>query len=287
VKLKSTTLAVGDLICSQAIASIFVNPTQFGPNEDFDRYPRMVDSDVQKLQTVHTDYVFVPSTQDMYPGDPPQAVFVTVDGVEKVAEGGSRPGFFRGVATVVSKLFNIVQPTKAYFGECPLYSYVYHPLEERVQSADLDRYSSRTGQKDGMQCIVLRRMVRELNFPVELVICPTVRESDGLAMSSRNAYLSPAERAVAPVIYRGLQAAERLYKHQGQHAPAALRSAVMQVLKTEPSIEPLYVSVGEMSTGAELGDDADGAARSKKGVMLSVAVKLGKTRLIDNILLEP
>jgi pantoate--beta-alanine ligase len=238
--------------CEYVVSSIFVNPTQFGPNEDLSKYPRQEEKDIEGLQlTGNVDCVFLPSVKDVYPSG--FSTFVNVDGIEEQAESASRPGHFRGVATVVSKLFNMVQPTHAYFGA-----------------------------KDAMQCIVIKKMVRDLNIPVEVVIGDTLREHDGLAMSSRNVYLSEEERKVAPVVYRSLSAAKLVWEHEkrnGSHEvdANALKQAVQRVLDTEPRITTQYISVGSKQNGAELNK-----VDTKEGAILSLAVKLGATRLIDN-----
>ena len=180
------------------VASIFVNPTQFGPNEDLDRYPRDAEGDRAKCEAAGVDVLFMPQASEMYPEKP--VVFVTVEGVSEVLEGAVRPGHFRGVATIVAKLFNIVQPHRAYFG-----------------------------QKDFQQCVVIKRMVAGLNLDVEVVVLPTVREQDGLAMSSRNSYLGTEERRVASTIWRALSEGERLFR-TGLRDAAALQNAVRSVL---------------------------------------------------------
>lgn len=234
----------------KTFVSVFVNPLQFAPHEDFDRYPRQLERDMDLLSNVQADFVFAPDRKEMYPDNKPHATFVNLEGIDSVSEGSARPGFFRGVATVVTKLFNIVQPTRAYFG-----------------------------QKDGVQVMVIKRMVRDLNIATRVVVCPTMREPDGVAMSSRNAYLSPGERAIAPVVFQSLQAAEQLHDQHGEREVAALKRAVERVWASEPRIKPQYVSISDTLTGAELAGKLEGPA------MLSVAVTLGKTRLIDNILL--
>ncbi|MBI4235843.1 MAG: pantoate--beta-alanine ligase [Chloroflexi bacterium] len=230
-------------------ASIFVNPTQFGPAEDLAAYPRDFARDRAMLERTGCDLLFYPSVEEIYP--PPGAdMFVVPGRVAAVLEGAVRPGHFRGVATVVAKLFNIVQPQRAYFG-----------------------------QKDGQQVAVIKRMVRDLDFPVEIVVVPTVREPDGLAMSSRNVYLSPADRAAAPVLYRALRRAEELYQG-GERDAEALRRAVRQVLASEPLAHVDYVSVADADTLEELN-------RVQGCAMASLAVRIGRTRLIDNAILGP
>jgi pantoate--beta-alanine ligase len=229
------------------IATIFVNPTQFAPGEDFASYPRPVERDLAIMEASGADIVFAPAPDAMYaPG------FQTSISVEEVAaglEGEQRPGHFKGVATVVAKLFNLTQPHVAYFG-----------------------------QKDAQQVAVLRRMVADLNFPLAIAVCPTVREPDGLAMSSRNAYLTLDERAAAPVIYRALQAAAAAHE-AGEREPAALRDAARAVLAAEPRAEVEYVALNHPGSlrGVLAPTDAP--------VLLSLAVQIGRPRLLDNLLL--
>lgn len=235
-------------------ASVFVNPKQFAPGEDFGSYPRNLDRDVDMLEQEGVDVVFAPDGEVMYPNDPPHATYVTIEGIDEIGEGAARPGFFRGVATVVTKLFNIVQPTRAYFG-----------------------------QKDALQSIVIRRIVRELNMSVEVVICPTVRESDGLAMSSRNVYLNDEQRAAAPALFRGLTRAEEAFaKACAEGRPVTvseLEAHVQAEIDQEPLLSTQYINFADPDTGAELDSEVP------SGTLLSLAVKVGKTRLIDNCLL--
>jgi pantothenate synthetase (EC 6.3.2.1) len=226
--------------------SIFVNPTQFGPHEDYARYPRDLERDLRLLEPLGVDLVFVPSVEEMYP--PGFQTWVIVEEVSRPLEGASRPGHFRGVTTVVAKLFNILQPDRAYFG-----------------------------QKDAQQTVVIRRMVQDLNIPVEIVICPTVREPDGLAMSSRNTYLNPEERRAATVLFRALQAAKARYE-AGERDAEGLREAMREVIRAEPLARIDYVSVADPETLQEL-ERVEGPA------LLSLAVYIGTTRLIDNIML--
>ncbi|MCS7250970.1 MAG: pantoate--beta-alanine ligase [Anaerolineae bacterium] len=226
--------------------SIFVNPTQFGPREDYDRYPRDLNRDLRLLEPLEVDLVFAPSVEEMYP--PGFQTWVIVEEVSRPLEGAARPGHFRGVATVVTKLLNIVQPDRAYFG-----------------------------QKDAQQVVVIRRMVQDLNIPVEIVVCPTVREPDGLAMSSRNTYLNPAERRAATVLFRALQAAKTRYEH-GERDAERLREAMREVIRAEPLARLDYVSVADPETLQELAQVEDRA-------LLSLAVYIGEARLIDNLLL--
>jgi pantoate--beta-alanine ligase len=226
--------------------SIFVNPTQFGPHEDYARYPRDLERDLRLLEPLGVDLVFIPSVEEMYP--PGFQTWVIVEEVSRPLEGASRPGHFRGVATVVAKLFNILQPDRAYFG-----------------------------QKDAQQTVVIRRMVQDLNIPVEIVICPTVREPDGLAMSSRNTYLNPEERRAATVLFRALQAAKARYE-AGERDAERLREAMREVIRAEPLARIDYVSVAHPETLQEL-ERVEGPA------LLSLAVYIGTTRLIDNLML--
>lgn len=226
--------------------SIYVNPTQFGPSEDLNSYPRDLEGDLERLRKERADLVFTPDDVVMYP--PGFQTEVIVKEISKPLEGTSRPSHFKGVATVVAKLFNIVQPTRAYFG-----------------------------QKDAQQVAVLRQMVRDLNFNLDLIVCPTVRELDGLAISSRNAYLSPAERAAATVLYRALSKAKAAYE-QGERRGDVLRGLMAETVAAEPLARLDYASVADSATLAELEYVEDSA-------LLSTAVFIGKTRLIDNILL--
>ena len=228
--------------------TIFVNPAQFAPTEDLSTYPRDLERDLSLLQATGVDLVFTPTEAVMYPSD--FQTHVTVTAVSQPLEGASRLGHFQGVATVVTKLLNIIQPTRAYFG-----------------------------QKDAQQTIVLQQMVRDLNIHTTLIVCPTVREPDGLAMSSRNAYLSPEERQAATVLYRALTQAETLY-HQGQRDGRQLRQLMHDTITAEPLARIDYVSAAHPLTLIELN-------HIDEGVLLSTAVFIGQTRLIDNILISP
>lgn len=233
--------------CDHVAVSIFVNPTQFGPNEDLARYPRDLPRDLELLEAAGVEFVFIPSAAEMYPPD--FSTYVEVQNVTDPLEGARRPGHFRGVATVVCKLFNIVGADKAYFG-----------------------------QKDAQQTIVIRQMVRDLNLPVEIVVVPTVRESDGLAKSSRNVYLTQAQRAAAPVLSRALRRAIEIYEHGADDA-AVLREGMHHVLAAEPLAEVEYVSVADPRSLVEI------EGRIREGALLSLAVRFGATRLIDNVIL--
>ncbi len=232
---------------SAAVAvSIFVNPTQFGPSEDLSRYPRDVPRDLGLLEAAGVDLVFVPDAAEMYP--PGFGTTIEVGRVTEVLEGAVRPGHFAGVATVVTKLFNIVQPTRAYFG-----------------------------QKDAQQSVVIRKLVRDLDLPVEVIVAPTVREADGLALSSRNSYLTPEQRAAAPAICRALSEARRCF-NAGEREAEALREAMRRTIGAEPLMLIDYVSVADPLTLREL-------ATVEGQALASMAVRLGTTRLIDNLVL--
>jgi pantoate--beta-alanine ligase len=227
--------------------TIFVNPTQFAPEEDLSTYPRDLERDLNLLAAEAVDLVFTPSDDIMYPPD--FQTTVTVNNVSQPLEGAARPVHFQGVATIVAKLFNIIQPTRAYFG-----------------------------QKDAQQTVVLRQLVQDLNFNLELIVCPTVREADGVALSSRNAYLSPAERAAAPILFHALSAAEDAYT-KGERDGAILRQLMREMIQAEPLARLEYVSAADPHTLAE-------CDKIEAGVLLSSAVFFGSTRLIDNLLLE-
>jgi pantoate--beta-alanine ligase len=231
---------------AHVVVSIFVNPTQFGPGEDFERYPRDAERDLALLRDARADAVFMPSVEEMYP--PGASTFVDVEGVTDVLEGAHRPGHFRGVTTVVAKLLNIVQPHRAYFG-----------------------------RKDAQQLVVIRRLVRDLRLDVDIVAMPTVREPDGLAMSSRNAYLSPAEREAALVLSRALRRAGELFAG-GDRDAERLRGAMRELIAQEPLANVDYVSMAGTETLQEL-------ERVESAALASLAVRIGKTRLIDNVTL--
>lgn len=228
-----------------SIASIFVNPTQFGPNEDFASYPRDTPRDLALLEAAGCDLVWMPSVEEIYPAG--FSSYVEVEGVTAPLEGARRPGHFRGVATVVTKLFNVVQPTKTYFG-----------------------------QKDAQQTVVIRQFVRDLAMPVEVVIAPTIREADGLAMSSRNSYLNAEQRAAAPVLYRALTAAQTAYA-AGQTDAEAIRQLMLETLAQESLAQVDYVSIADPRSLQEL------TTIDQQGALVSLAVRIGKTRLIDNL----
>jgi pantoate--beta-alanine ligase len=232
----------------RVVVTVFVNPTQFGPHEDLSRYPRDLERDAALLAGVGADLLFAPSAEEMYP--PGTETVVEVGSVALPLEGERRPGHFRGVATVVAKLLGIATPDRAYFGE-----------------------------KDAQQLGVIRRLVADLNLPVEIRPCPIVREPDGLALSSRNAYLSPEERRAAPVLFRALQEAESLWR-AGERDADALRRAMAATLATEPRVRVDYVSAADPATFREV-------ETAKGPVHLLLAAFVGKARLIDNRRLEP
>ena len=228
-------------------ASIFVNPTQFGPNEDFTTYPRSMERDLELLEAQGTDLVFAPLPPEVYPDG--FDTWIEPGAVAEGMEGAARPGHFRGVATVVAKLFTITRPDRAYFG-----------------------------QKDGQQVAVIRKMNTDLNLGVDVVTMPTIREPDGLAMSSRNAYLTDEERAAAPVVYRALCAAESLW-NAGERDVGRLRAAALDLLHGDPLVSGVdYVRVADAETMAWVGIANDG-----RRVMIAAAVRLGSVRLIDNV----
>ncbi len=230
------------------VTTIFVNPTQFGPQEDLSRYPRDPERDIALLEKEGVDWLFMPSSPDgIFPSG--FDTWIEMGGVTEVLEGAHRPGHFRGVATVVAKLFNIIEPHKAYFG-----------------------------QKDAQQVVVIKKLVRDLNFPMEIIVCPTVREHDGLAMSSRNVYLGPEERKAALVLWKSLQLAQRIFSggtRDAQHVRSAMRSRI----ESEPLANIDYVSIAHPDTLKEL-EQVDGPA------LISLAVRIGATRLIDNIIIR-
>ena len=234
--------------CDAVVASIFVNPTQFGPNEDFDAYPREFDADCRKLESAGVHALFAPAVEEMFPAG--NHSFVEPGELGTRLDGASRPGHFRGVATIVARLFHIVHPDRAYFG-----------------------------QKDAAQVAVLRRMARDLNFPVHLVVCPIVRECDGLALSSRNRYLSLCERSRALILSRALSAAEQLAQ-QGESSAEVLRTAMLKTFAEDRDVRLDYAAIVDPETLLPV-DEVSGVA------LIAVAAWIGKTRLIDNVLLAP
>ncbi len=229
-----------------AVVSIFVNPAQFGPSEDLAKYPRDIPRDLELLKSVNADIIFTPTAEEMYPKD--YRTWVEVEKISGLLEGASRPGHFRGVATVVTRLFNIVQPARAYFG-----------------------------QKDAQQVVVIKKMAQDLNMNLEIVPCPTVREPDGLAMSSRNVYLNPAERKAAAVLWKSLQQAQAL-REKGERDSGVIRKAMLEILNREPLVKIDYVSLADTGT-------LEAMEKIDRPCTISLAVRIGKTRLIDNITL--
>ncbi len=234
--------------CDLVAASIFVNPLQFGPSEDLAKYPRTFDHDRELFQQEGVDFIFAPSVEEMYPVG--AVTYVTVEGLSDKLCGRSRPGHFRGVTTVVAKLFNIVEPDRAFFG-----------------------------QKDAAQSTIIRRMVRDLNIPVQVVVCPIIREPDGLAMSSRNAYLDPPQRESARVLYRSLMAVQERFD-QGERKAETLIEAGKQAFAQEPSVRLDYFEIVDPDT-------LDPVADLSRSALVAVAAFVGKARLIDNIILQP
>jgi pantoate--beta-alanine ligase len=232
---------------SVVVVSIFVNPTQFGPAEDFKTYPRNTERDLALLQKENTDIVFMPSAEEMYPEK--FSSWVVVEKVTDRLEGSCRPGHFKGVATVVAKLFNIVEPTRAYFG-----------------------------QKDAQQALVIKKMAADLNMNLEVVVSPTVREKDGLAMSSRNIYLNPQERKTATILFKALTLAQKL-REKGEIDAEILRQQMTALISREPLAKIEYISIADTDTLEEL-STINGQA------LASMAVRIGQTRLIDNIILK-
>ncbi|MBM2841615.1 MAG: Pantothenate synthetase [Bacteroidetes bacterium] len=229
------------------VTTIFVNPKQFGPSEDFSRYPRNLERDTQLASNVGTDYIFAPATEAMYPSD--YHSFLDIEQIADVLEGKARPGHFRGVATVVAKIFNITKPHVAVFG-----------------------------QKDAQQIVVVRQMVRDLNFNIEIVVAPIVREPDGLAMSSRNTYLSGEQRSEAPILFTSLKLAENLI-HEGDRNAAAVIERMRDLISKNTAGVVDYISIADAATLKEL-------SQCKGTLLVSLAVRFGSTRLIDNIILH-
>ena len=233
--------------CDYIVVSIFVNPTQFGPSEDFEKYPRPIEDDLRKCEKAGVDLVFNPSANEMYP----EKVITWVN-VEKITEnlcGSSRPGHFRGVTTVCAKLFNIVTPDFAFFG-----------------------------QKDAQQAIVIKRMVADLNMPLEIVVCPIIREDSGLALSSRNKYLSEQEREDASNIYKSLQKCKEMVD-SGCRNTESILAEMRNILETKESIEVEYISIVDVKTLENIDSIQDNA-------LAAIAVRIGSTRLIDNFLID-
>jgi pantoate--beta-alanine ligase len=232
---------------SVVVVSIFVNPTQFNPTEDFKTYPRDTERDLAMLQKERADIVFMPSAEEIYPEG--FSSWVEVEEMTDRLEGSCRPGHFKGVATVVAKLFNIIEPTRAYFG-----------------------------QKDAQQALAIKKMVADLNMNLEVVIAPTVRESDGLAMSSRNVYLNPQERQAATVLFKALTRAQKL-REKGDRNAETIRQEMTSLISKEPLAKIEYVSIADANTLEELSE-------VDRPALASLAVRIGKTRLIDNMLVS-
>ena len=232
---------------AHTMSSIFVNPTQFGPSEDFKGYPRDFGRDLAMLEKEGVEVVFMPSTKEMYPDG--YSTWVNVEKLTERLEGASRPTHFRGVTTVVAKIFNILEPNRAYFG-----------------------------QKDAQQLAVIKKMVKDLNMNLEIVACPTVREPNGLAMSSRNVYLKPDERKAATVLYQSLKLARQLYS-QGEKDTETIRRKMAELIKKQPLAAIDYISIADNETLEEL-------KVVKPPALVSLVVKIGKPRLLDNVVLE-
>jgi pantoate--beta-alanine ligase len=235
-------------MCDVVVVSVFVNPAQFGPGEDFERYPRNLTQDTALLTDYNVDYIFAPPVEEIYPKG--FTTYVNVSGLSKLLEGEARPGHFRGVATIVTILFNIVKPDFAFFG-----------------------------QKDAQQAVIIRRLVKDLALDTEVIVLPTVREDSGLAMSSRNAYLTPEEQEAATVIHRALAKAKEAYKAGEKHA-AKLVDMVRTTIEAEPRVRVDYVSVTDADTLESLEKLDD------RAMLVAVAAYIGKIRLIDNVTLN-
>ena len=233
--------------CATVVASIFVNPTQFGPSEDFQKYPRTFETDFRKLEDAGVDYLFAPQAAEIYP--PGFSTWVNVEGLSDRLEGRTRKGHFRGVTTVVLKLLEIVQPQKAFFG-----------------------------RKDAQQARIIRQMARDLHLDSEIVVCPIVREADGLAMSSRNAYLNPDERRAATILFRALDGA-RASIARGERDALRLTAAMRDTLRTERLAEPEYVELVDAET-------LEPVTRLRGVCLALLAVRIGAVRLIDNLMIE-
>jgi pantoate--beta-alanine ligase len=233
--------------CDFVVVSIFVNPTQFGPNEDLDKYPRDLETDVKICESANAAAIFAPTVNEIYTEK--NITWVTVDKLTENLCGKSRPIHFRGVTTVCAKLFNIVTPDKAFFG-----------------------------QKDAQQAIVIKRMARDLNFPLEIVICPTVREPDGLAMSSRNKFLTQDQRKDALLIYKALQQCEKMVSSREHNCQNLIRQ-MRKILELSPQLDVEYISIVDPLTVRDIEEIADNA-------LVAIAAKIGETRLIDNIIVH-
>ncbi|GBD96331.1 MAG TPA: pantoate--beta-alanine ligase [Nitrospirae bacterium] len=230
------------------VVSIFVNPAQFGPNEDFQKYPRSAEDDLQKLSTLHADAVFMPDNNEMYPEG--FSTSINIGAIGEILCGVSRPGHFNGVATIVARLFNTVMPDRAYFG-----------------------------RKDFQQTAVIKKLVRELNFDTDIIVCPTVREPDGLAMSSRNAYLNMEERKSSLILYMALKLGEELILSRGMHDASTVKKEMATLIKTEPLVDIDYIDIVNPR-------NLDPVQKIMLPAAICLAVKIGNTRLIDNIIVE-
>jgi pantoate--beta-alanine ligase len=237
-------------MCDVVVVSVFVNPTQFGPSEDFKRYPRDLTSDTTKLADYNVDYIFAPPVEEIYPKG--FATYVAVEGLSEPMEGAARPGHFRGVATVLTVLFNTVRPDFAFFG-----------------------------QKDAQQTLVVRRLVRDLAFDIEVIVLPTVREQSGLALSSRNAFLDDEQRKAATVLYRALSQAREVYM-EGERSTKKLAEAARAQFDKEPDARLEYIGVVDAETMEKYDRIPEDRA-----VLIALAAHVGTTRLIDNIILQP
>jgi pantoate--beta-alanine ligase len=235
-------------MCDVVVVSVFVNPAQFGPGEDFEHYPRDLTKDTALLTDYNVDYIFAPPVEEIYPKG--FSTYVNVEGLSGQLEGTTRPGHFRGVATVVTILLNVVRPDFAYFG-----------------------------QKDAQQAVIIKRLVRDLSFDTEIIVLPTVREDSGLAISSRNLYLSSEEQQAAPVIHRALARAKEIYK-DGERNASRLNEIIRTTIEKEPRVRIDYVSVTDAETLEKL------EKLDERPILISVAAYLGKTRLIDNVVLN-
>lgn len=232
----------------RTVVSIFINPTQFGPNEDFEKYPRDIEGDLSKLSALQTDVVFMPETGEMYPEG--FSVSIDMGAVGKVLCGASRPGHFNAVATVVAKLINVVMPHRVYMG-----------------------------QKDFQQTVIIKKLVRELNADTKIVVSPTVREADGLALSSRNMYLNEQERKAALILYKALKLGEELILSRGMDESGLVKKEMEAFIKTEPLAKTEYVDIVDAYNLAPV-------QRVIFAAVICIAIKIGKTRLIDNIIIE-
>jgi pantoate--beta-alanine ligase len=235
-------------MCDVVVVSVFVNPTQFGPSEDYEHYPRNLTKDTALLTDYNVDYIFAPNPEEIYPKD--FSTYVNVGGLSKLLEGETRPGHFRGVATIVAILFNTIRPDFAFFG-----------------------------QKDAQQALIIKRMVRDLAFDTEIVVLPTVREDSGLAISSRNLYLDEEEKESAAVIHRALKQAKQAFKNGERHA-AKIAEIARATIETEPRVRVDYISVVDAETLERL-DKLD-----DRPILIAAAAYVGKTRLIDNVMLN-